>query len=159
MSLSLGKSGLIVYAMLTNATGHPIKGASLSFAVATDFGTMTLGTSATAANGSATFSTTTLSAGWTAVTSTYKGSSVYNGTSATIALNAASLSKPVNSVAPFVSGQNHFVDLRLVGVPPETSETIMYFFLIVLGCVYFSLIFAVVRAGGIKFAKANRKSE
>jgi hypothetical protein len=146
-SVELNGSLLNLKARLTDKTGNALTGLIVNFYVSTDFGMMKIGYNVTDRNGVAQLTYQLASARNMTVAASFPGSGIYGGNNATAPFtppNAGTLFSSIGvETSPHPGGEGGFFDIRVVGLPPEVSLSLVVIVLIVILSVWSTYAYVI----------------
>ena len=137
---------------LTNIGGDPVRGVTIHFYTPTDFGMLSIGSNVTVSNGTAYFAYRLPTVWNGTVYASFAGNKAYAPSNSTAVLQGDPPAS-ISPASPYVSGQANFVDTRLVGVPGFSAEVVVGLFVLIICCVYATMVFVIMNVLGIRRKK------
>lgn len=141
-------STILISAKLYDYNNNPIPGVIVDFYTNTTFGPLQIGSASTNNQGIATINYTLPVPRPILIIAIFKGSGSYASSNTTTAIPL--YNEKLLPSLPYVSGQNHYPDLRLVGVAPPISYTLISLVLIAILSVWSLIGYVVYQILSIK---------
>jgi len=157
VSQQIGPSSVLINAMLYDNDDNPIPGVIINFYVNTTFGYLQIGSTATNNQGIATINYTLPTPRPILIIAVFKGSGSYMPSNTTIAIPLYN-KRELSLSLPYVSGQNHYPDLRLVGVAPPISYVLTSLVLIVILSIWSLISYVAYQIFSMKKYKNYEKN-
>lgn len=150
---------LHVISTLADDKGRPVEGVLVHFFVSTTFGMMKIGSNTTQADGNAHLTHPLASVWEMAVGVHFDGNGIYQASDATASFLPDGSVSEVAATPPYVSGQNKFVDLRLIGIEPLQGAIMAIVVALIVGSVWSTYTYVLRQILKVRPVLSRRERE
>lgn len=150
---------LHVISTLADDKRRPVEGVLVHFFVSTTFGMMKIGSNTTRSDGTAHLTHPLASVWEMKVGVHFDGNGIYQASDATTSFLPDESVAEVAATLPYVSGQNKFVDLRLIGIEPLQGAIMAIVVALIVGSVWSTYTYVLRQILKVRPVLSKRERE